>query len=176
MAKRNYYINFGNSPDHSLDYLRGIFEDARVTTLQRVESLTVEELHWQYKAGWNTIGALLSHIISLEHVFRIYFLENRELTEQENNRWEAGLEMGKFIPQLITMQPIDTYVAALAESRQMLLNSLANLTFDDFSERRKGYDPLTGCNLAWVLYHLAEDEVHHRGQISILRKLYQANK
>ncbi len=81
--------------------------------------------------------------------------------------------MGVYIPGLMKKQPIDIYIAELQESRQLLLKALEPLTFEEFTKRIDEYDPVTGCNLAWVLYHMAEDEVHHRGQISILRKLYK---
>jgi uncharacterized damage-inducible protein DinB len=173
MFKRRFLINFGATADHSLDYLLGIIDDARVTTLQRVEGVTVEELHWQYREGWNSIGALLAHITAIEHCFRIIFIEGRQFTEEENEKLTAGLEMGKHLPNLITGEPLETYIAGLAGSRKMLLEALRPVTFERFSERMDAYDPETGSNLAWILYHMAEDEVHHRGQISLLRKLYK---
>lgn len=174
--KRKFRIDFNEANDHSIDYLLGILEDARFTTLQRLENISVEELHWQYKEGWNTIGVLLSHIIALENYFRIIYIDGRKMTKEETEKWLPGLEMGKYIPQLIHHKPIETYIAALEESRQFLLKALKNLSFEDFSKRIDDYDKETGCNLAWVLYHFAEDEVHHRGQISILRKLYTENR
>jgi len=51
--------------------------------LRRTEGISTEELHWQYAEGWNTVGALLSHIISCGHFFRIHFVEERKLTEEE---------------------------------------------------------------------------------------------
>ena len=171
--KRKFRIDFGKANDHSIDYLLGILEDARVTTLQRIENMSVEELDWQYSEGWNTIGVLLSHIIGIEHYFRIYYVEGRTFTKEEHDRWMSGVKMGTYIPQLICKKPIETYIEELAASRQLLLTSLAHTSFEDFSKRIDDYDAVTGCNLAWVLYHFAEDEVHHRGQISILRKLYK---
>lgn len=173
MLQRKFHIDFGKMPDHAIDYLLGILEDTRITTLQTIEKLTFPEVDWQYKEGWNTIGALLSHITALEHYFRIEFVEGRKLTEEENERWLPGLDMGKYIPQLINGQPIESYIAHLAESRQLLLQALDKLTFEDLIKRIDDYDPEAGCNLAWVLYHLMEDEIYHRGQISILRKLYK---
>jgi hypothetical protein len=102
-------------------------------------------------------------------------VEGRKLTEEENNRWEPALDMGKHLPRLIDDRPIEEYLDDLTESREMLLRSLATITFEQFAERREGYDAETGCNLAWVFYHMAEDEIHHRGQISILQKLYKEN-
>jgi uncharacterized damage-inducible protein DinB len=53
---------------------------------------------------------------------------------------------------------------------------MRQLSREDLIRKREGYDPVTGHNLAWTLYHKAEDEVHHRGQISILRKIYITQK
>ena len=174
MYKRRFIIDFGSTADHALDYLLGILDDARVTTLQRVADVGVEELHWQYSEGWNSIGALLSHITAIEQYFRIVFIEKRELTAAENERWIAGLEMGEHLPKLITGEPLENYIAGLEESRASLLEALRPVTFEQFSERVDAYDPETGSNLAWILYHMAEDEVHHRGQISLVRKLHKA--
>jgi uncharacterized damage-inducible protein DinB len=173
MLKRKFLIEFGRTPDHALDYLLGTLEDTRVTTLQTIEKLTFQEVDWQYKEGWNTIGALLSHITALEHYFRIEFIEGRKLTEEENERWLPALDMGKYLPQLINGQSIETYIAHLTESRQLLLQAFSAITFEDLVRRIEDYDPVTGCNLAWVLHHMIEDEIYHRGQISILRKLYK---
>lgn len=174
MIERSTYIPFGNSADHSIDYLLGIIKDARATTLQRIETIEPEELHWQYAEGWNTIGALLSHINSCEAVFRINFIEGRELDPEEELKYLPGLNMGKYIPELITGEEIDIYVKRLEESRAHFIKAISQISPEEFFEKRSGYNPNTGCNLAWILYHLAEDEVHHRGQISLLRKLYQS--
>lgn len=174
MIERKTFIPFGQNADASIDYLVGILADARATTLQRVEGISKAELHWQYADGWNSIGALLAHIIAVEEYFRIEFIECRKLTAAEEALWMPGLEMGKYIPQLITNDGVDVYEERLAQSRARMLEAVRAISATAFKEKREGYNPNTGCNLAWVLYHMAEDEVHHRGQISILRKLYKA--
>lgn len=173
--ERKTFIPFGETADHSIDYLLGIIEDARITTVWRVHKLPKEVLHWQYAEGWNTIGALLSHIICARHYFRIYFIEGRELTKEEEAAYLPGLEMGKHIPDLITDEEVEVYLERLDESNKKLVEAVSALNPKAFFEKREGYNPNTGCNLAWVIYHLAEDEVNHRGQISLLMKLYKAN-
>jgi len=173
MIKRKNLIPFGKTEDTSIDYLLGILEDARITTLERIEGISQAELHWQYAAGWNTIGALLNHLHALENYLRIMYLENRRLTEIELIEFGPALKMGEYLPQLITDETIDFYLKRLADSRTVLVGQIRQLSKADFHKKRKGYDKENGCNLAWVLYHLAEDEIHHRGQISILRKLYR---
>lgn len=174
--RRKTFIPFGQTNDHSIDYLLGILEDARITTLERVEQLTPEELHWQYAAGCNTIGVLLSHMIACEHYHRIALIGGREFTPEEQELYLPGLEMGKYIPQLITDWSIEKYLQELADARAQLLASIEPLTANEFHQKHEGYNKNTGYNLAWTFYHLAEDEVHHRGQISILRKLFKDRK
>jgi uncharacterized damage-inducible protein DinB len=176
MRERRTFISFGTHSDPSIDYLVGILEDARVTTLHRVEGISDEELHWQFTEGWNTVGALLSHIIACEEYFRIFFVERRDFSPAESDQWTPGLELGQFVPRLITGEPIGGYIEKLEQSRAKLLDAIRTLDTAKFREKRVGYNPNTGFNLGWVLYHLSEDEVHHRGQISILRKLYKTQQ
>jgi len=173
MLTRAFNIEFGKLSDHSLDYIHGILQDTRTTTILSLKNLSAKELDWQYKEGWNTIGALLSHIIGIETYFRIEFVEGRRFTDDENEKWLPAIEMGVQLPKLIIQQPVEDYVAQLTESRELMFSVLANLTHEDFTQRIDSYDDETGCNLAWVLYHMAEDEIYHRGQISIIRKLYK---
>jgi len=173
MLKRAFNIEFGKLSDHSLDYIQGILQDTRTTTILSLKNLSVQELDWQYKEGWNTIGALLSHIVGIETYFRIEFVEGRKLTDEENERWTPALDMGVHLPKLIIQQPVEAYIAQLTKSRELMLNALTKLTHEDFTRRIDDYDDETGCNLAWVLYHMAEDEIYHRGQISMIRKLYK---
>jgi uncharacterized damage-inducible protein DinB len=172
--RRKTFIPFDSSRDHSIDYLLGILEDARITTLDRVDKLTTDEVHWQYHPDWNSIGALLSHMISCDHLYRIHYIGGRALTDAEVEAYEPGLEMGKYIPSLITDWDIAEYLTRLEISREKLVAEIKKLSAEDFHRKREGYNPATGYNLAWSLYHLAEDEVHHRGQISMIRKLYKA--
>ncbi len=174
MPHRKTLIPFDDNKVESIEYLIGIMEDARTTTLQRVEGISVEELDWQYAEGWNSIGALLSHIIACENFFRIYFVEGRELTKAEEEMYNPGLKLGPYVPSLIRGKPIEKYIGELSASRAALFDKIRQLSREDFIKPRLGdYDPVTGHNLAWSLYHNAEDEVHHRGQISILRKIYK---
>lgn len=172
--ERKTFIPFGETADHSIDFLLGVIEDARITTLQRVNGISKEALHWQYADGWNTIGALLSHIICVRHYFRIVFIEGKELTEAENEKYLPGLDLGEHVPSLITDDPIEAYLERLDASNKELVKAVSAIERDAFFKKHDYYNPNTGANLAWVLYHLAEDEVHHRGQISLILKLHKA--
>jgi uncharacterized damage-inducible protein DinB len=118
---------------------------------------------------------MLSHIIAVENFFRIKYLEKRELSESEKAIIPA-LEPGKNGSRLMG-KPLNYYKRELAISHKAMLKALKNMTNQKLLEARYDiYDYVNGCNLAWILYHGAEDEVYHRGQISLLRKLYQKMK
>jgi uncharacterized damage-inducible protein DinB len=172
LENRKYYIEFGDDSDHAQQYLLGIIRDTRQTTLKLVDKLAAGEIDWQYMPGWNTIGALLDHIVAVGDYFRIVFIEDRKLSEEENSELEPALDMGVHLPKLIGIKTIDEYKSALLTSHHMTAEALSRLTYNDFVVRRPEYDENEGCNLAWVLYHMAEDEIYHRGQISMIRKLY----
>ncbi len=173
ITKRAVYISFGETDGHAIDYLIGIMKDARTTTYQRIYNLDIKELHWQYAEGWNSISCLLSHIISIDNFFRIRNIERREPTEEEEKKYMPGMTMGKYIPELITNDPIEYYIEELKASQKKMLDALTKLKEEDFIEVHHLKEWKIDNNMAWSLYHAAEDEVHHRGQISIIRKLYR---
>lgn len=173
--QRNTFIPFSKQGPDAVEYLRGILHDARATTLERIEGITQEELDWQYAPGWNSIGSLLHHFIANDHYFRILFVVGRRLTDPEHDRWSPGQELGDHVARLIGT-PLSELLEKMTESRAALMEGVETLSADYFTMHQHGYNPDTGFNRAWALYHLAEDEIHHRGQISLLRKLYSEAK
>ncbi|MGC4099777.1 DinB family protein [Ferruginibacter sp.] len=155
--KRDFFIEFGDK-DHAIAYFSGIIKDTRTTTLLTIKNLTTQELDWQYQQGWNTIGALLLHIAAVEQYFCIRYVDNRELTEQENTELTPALDMGIHIPSLITGKGINHYIDALLASRQKLLVAFENINFEHFATTFESKDYGGECNVAWLLYHMMEDE------------------
>lgn len=158
----------GNS---AIDYLLGILCDAHVTTLQRLENINQEEFDWVYAAGWNSAGALVAHITSVKHLFRAKVVEQRPWTRDEGTLWLPGLELGTHVSSLRGI-PFEIQIEAMADAHALLLNAVRKMSPEDFVRERSDPKGFGRYNAAWALYHAAEDEVHHRGQISILRKLY----
>ena len=132
--ERKTFIPFGENKDFSFDFLIGMIEDARFTTLERVPEIENEELHWQYAEGWNSISVLLSHIYSVEMFFRIEFIEQRKFTKEEELDIMPGLEMGEYIPQLISKKSLQFYTKRLEKSRELMRNAITNLSSKDFDE------------------------------------------
>ena len=174
MFDRKYFIP-AIGKNRMADYLSVILYDARCMTFTYIKGITQAELDWQPFDGWNTVGALLSHIVAAENYFRIKFLEGRELSEEEKSILPA-IELGKNVNKLKGRSP-KYYHAELLAAHNAMKKVVQNMPDEKLLHARYDmYDYVNGCNLAWILYHGAEDEVHHRGQISIIRKLYKKRK
>ncbi len=176
IKKRVFSVDFPDDLDHAIAFFKGMLSDTRLTTILTVQKLTSRELDWQFREGWNTIGALLSHISALQHYFRIIYVEKRAMTEEENDHLIAALDMGIYLPSLISGKSITDYLNELNYSLVEFLESLSALTFEDFSEVLQNQDYGECCNLAWILFHMIEDEIYHRGQISMILKLLKENE
>lgn len=166
------HVSFeGDAP--TVDYLIGILNDADFVTRWKTQDMTLDMLDYRYADGWNTVGALLSHIIAVKHVIRIKWLEKRELTADEEQWLAPGLKLGEYVSQL-KGKDIDTLHKEMREAHALLIEAAKKVTDAELQDVNEfeTYQPVTGANLAWVLYHIAEDEIHHRGQITILKKLY----
>lgn len=173
--ERKFCIESGIAQSQLADYLIAIMHDARATTFRYIKNITQEELDWQPYEDWNTIAALLSHIIAGDYFFKLYFIEGREMTIEEEKELTPGLDLGKHVSEL-KGKTVEYYQQELLKSHEAIKSAVKKLSAEQLLERRFDvYDKVAGSDLAWTLYHNAEDEVHHRGQISILRKLYKLN-
>lgn len=176
MIERKFFVEQGVGKSELADYLLAIKHDARATTISYLKDIQEEELDWQPFEGWNSVAALLEHIIAGDRDFNITFIEGRELTELEKGQILPGAELGKYADGF-KGRPVAYYIALLQETYEETRNAIIAMEPDAFLKRRyEDYDNINGSDLAWILFHGAEDEVHHRGQISIIRKLYKEMK
>jgi len=139
---------------------------ARSTTLAAVEGLTTDELDYVHDAESNSIGALLAHIAAVERSYQILTFEERLLSPQENERWSTALRLGADGRRLLRGYPLEHYLEDLSVVRRFTLETLASRD-DDWLERTVSQAPKL--NAHWVWFHVAEDEINHRGQIRWLR-------
>lgn len=142
----------------------------RMTTLHDVGELSAEQL-WATPPGFgNSIGALLAHIAAVERAYHLFSLEGRDLDRERDAALLGGLSMGREGTPPPTGQNLETLLSELQESRAVTLAALAER--DD----RWLASPLTVPgfdfpNQHWAWFHVMEDEVNHRGQIRLIRKL-----
>jgi uncharacterized damage-inducible protein DinB len=139
---------------------------ARATTIAAVDGLTLTELDHLHDDRSNSIGALLAHIAAVERAYQILTFEDRALSAQENTCWASALKLGPEGRRTLRGEPLQHYLEQLASLRRNTLEALA-LRDDAWLDR-----PVTAApkiNTHWAWFHVAEDEINHRGQIRWLR-------
>ncbi len=141
---------------------------ARVTTLQAVKDLSIEQLDFVPAGFGNSIGALLEHFAAVEVWYQLHTFEQRDMNESEFTRWGAGLDLGERIQEL-RGKPLEHYLEQLQTVRQK--------TFEEFATRDDAWlhlefpfwhDQPSNNYFCW--FHVFEDEINHRGQIRLIRK------
>ena len=146
--------------------LVGMLTYARDTTLAAVNGLTPAQLDHLHDDRSNTIGALLAHIAAVERGYQVVTFEGREPSASENAAWSAALKLGDQGRQAIRGHDLHFYTEELIRTREATLAALAQHD-DAWLEA-----PLTiapNLNAHWAWFHVAEDEINHRGQIRWLR-------
>jgi uncharacterized damage-inducible protein DinB len=150
----------------SIGRLVGMLTYARSTTFAAVEGLTLEELDHLQDPRSNSIGALLAHIAVVERSYQIMTFEDRPLSPDEIAQWSIPLKLGAEGQRALRGRALDHYMNELTLVRQTTLDGLAARD-DAWLERSVSAAPKI--NVHWAWFHVAEDEINHRGQIRWLR-------
>ena len=146
--------------------LVGMLTYARQTLLAAVEGLSRDELDHLHDARSNTIGALLAHAAAVERSYQLLTFEEREPTGSEAAASSAALDLGEEGRRQLKGRELQSYVDDLARIRQITLTALAERD-DAWLEDSLVAAPELNAHWAW--FHVAEDEINHRGQIRWLR-------
>lgn len=154
----------GYSP--AVGRLVGMLRYARATTLAAVDGLSRADLDHLHDDRSNSIGALLAHVTAVERAYQVLTFEDRALSPEEDLQWASALNLGSEGRRALRGEPLQHYVERLAEVRGNTLAALAARD-DDWLERRVAAAPTI--NMHWAWFHVAEDEINHRGQIRWLR-------
>jgi uncharacterized damage-inducible protein DinB len=139
---------------------------ARDTTLAAVNGLIRGQLDHLHDARSNTIGALLAHIAAVERGYQVVTFEEREPSAAETAEWAAALKLGAPGRLEIRGHELEFYTDELSRTRQATLAALAQRD-DAWLEAPLRIAP--NLNAHWAWFHVAEDEINHRGQIRWLR-------
>ncbi|HJP86480.1 MAG TPA: DUF664 domain-containing protein [Gemmatimonadaceae bacterium] len=154
----------GYSP--TIGRLVGMLMYARSTTLAAVDGLTVAQLDHLFDAESNSIGALLAHITAVERSYQVLTFEDRLLTAQENDQLAAALKLGAEGRRALRGHPLEHYLGELSAVREQTLKGLAER---DDAWLEASVIQAQRINAHWAWFHVAEDEINHRGQIRWLR-------
>jgi uncharacterized damage-inducible protein DinB len=146
--------------------LVGMLTYSRGTVLSAVEGLSRGALDHLHDARSNSIGALLAHAAAVERWYQILTFEDRVPPETETAAFSAALDLGDEGRRQLRGRDLSSYLDELAGLRRTTLDALARRD-DEWLERPLAADP--NLNAHWAWFHVAEDEIGHRGQIRWLR-------
>ena len=167
MAHASYRIDPLPGYTPNIGRLVGMLTYARHTTLAAVDGLSVAALDYVHDDDSNSIGALLAHIAVVERSYHLLTFEERRATPAELASWEPALTLGTEARRQLRGKPLEHYLQQLDDARRGTLEGLAARD-DEWLERTVSAAPALNAHWAW--FHVAEDEINHRGQIRWLRK------
>jgi uncharacterized damage-inducible protein DinB len=147
----------------------------RFTTIEAVKDLTVEELDFLYDEEANSIGMLLEHMAQVEKVYQVLTFENRDPSEEELRPLLPGLDLGSLGREQIKGNAIDYYLEQLADVRNSTIASFKTLPEEWLFEQTSfWWDRPANNYFKW--FHVFEDELSHRGQIRLIKKMVRKLK
>lgn len=156
-----------------ISYLVSQMDYVRKTTLDSVKGLTPAELDFLPCEDGNSIGALLLHMAAVERGFQIELFDRRRPNKHEIDEWGAAYGLGGNGRSTIKGSPLEFYLTKLHEVRSR--------TFQELSKRDDEWlfeDILWeghASNHYFIWFHVFEDEINHRGQIRMTRRLLTAS-
>ncbi|MCG7343647.1 DinB family protein [Sporosarcina sp. ACRSL] len=150
--------------------LASMMKYTRLTTLAEVRDLTVDELDFLINDEANSIGMLLAHMVSIEKAYQIETFEDRDFTEEDIRMLNPALELGEAAREQIKGNPIEYYLEELEQTRKKTLDTFQTLP-DSWLFEQAPYWGGQPMNKYFKWFHVMEDELNHRGQIRVIKKL-----
>lgn len=155
--------------------LATMMEYTRVTTLAEVKDLTEDQLDFLINDEANSIGMLLAHMVSVEKAYQIDTFENRDFTDEDIQLLNPALDLGDAAREQIKGNPIEYYLEELEQTRKKTIDTFKILPESWLFETAPywGGEPM---NKYFKWFHVFEDELNHRGQIRLIKKLMRASE
>jgi uncharacterized damage-inducible protein DinB len=172
---RLYLIDQKEGFSPTFSHLVSMMNYVRATTLEEVEGLSIEELDFLVHEEANSIGMLLGHMAAVERIYQIVTFEKRDPTEEEEETLSAGLELGEKGKAAFKGFDLEYYLADLQAVRKETYCEFHTLADDWLFEQTNWWWNEQGNNyFKW--FHVLEDELNHRGQIRMIKKIYNREK
>ena len=155
-------------PDYSphMGVLVATMTRCREKTIKLVESLTVYQLDYLFDDEANTIGTLLLHIAAIEAAYQenTFYGDNILNNPERIKKWYTPMYMGEDARKTIRGNPASYYLDELAAMREKTLAQFRQYD-DDWLWIQHSQNESVANNY-WKWFHVYEDEINHRGEIS----------
>lgn len=146
----------------------------RMTTLAEVKDFSIEQLDYLINEKANSIGMLLAHLVSVEKAYQIDTFEKREFTEEDIQMLNPGLELGDAAREQIKGNTIEFYLEQLEQTRKKTIDTFRKLP-DSWLFEQTAFWGGNPANNYFKWFHVMEDELNHRGQIRVIKKMMDCN-
>jgi len=140
----------------------------RSKTMEWIRDLTIHQLDFLYDAKANSIGALLLHLCALEVAVQEYTFHGIPLDNPEwQRKWGLAMNLGDRAQREIRGHPVEYYTEKMEQIRSQTHDQMRQYS-DEWLWRESPWFNRTANNY-WMWYHVYEDEINHRGEISWLK-------
>ncbi|WP_419393967.1 DinB family protein [Cytobacillus praedii] len=155
--------------------LVSMLEYSREVLLNDIKDLDQTDIDFIPFEDANSIGSLLMHIASIDFVHQVITFEKRDLNENEYSRWESALFLGEKARDEIKNRPLNYYLDILFETRERTLTLLSSKN-EEWLYEENIWDNGVSHNNFWLWFHVMEDEINHRGQIRLIKRMLLNSK
>lgn len=138
---------------------------ARMTTLRAVHNLSQEQLDARPNEVTNSTGMLLAHMAAVEVGYGVHTFEARDY------EWDSpALQLGERGQRHFSGHDLAFYTDELAAVRAKTLEEFAKRD-DDWLYEQTPFWNNQPANNYFKWFHVFEDEINHRGQIRLIKKM-----
>ncbi|MBU1050207.1 DinB family protein [Candidatus Bipolaricaulota bacterium] len=144
-------------------------EEVRRHTLVSVQGLDQQTLDWAGSEGSeNTIGCLLYHMALVEMPWLFMDILEQDFPAAVKAAFPRVMATeGRLMP--VMSVPLEEHLQRLGDSRRIFLDSLRDMSLDDWHRLRSPKDTPYEVTPAWVVFHLIEHAAGHAAQIRSLK-------
>jgi uncharacterized damage-inducible protein DinB len=163
----------GFSP--GIGYYLASFQFGREQTKELLQDLTNEEIARRFSSGMHSIGAIGLHLGECEYWYFQTIAMEKEMTDEGKklchfcDTMETDHDKGLSAEYLINT--LDT----ISEMNREFLAGLKDEALDKFHPRND-VEPARELSLRWMFQLLIDHEAHHRGQISMIKRLIRGGE
>jgi len=144
--------------------LVSMLEDMKDRVESVVGDLDIESTDFLLDENSNSIGALVMHLAATEAFYQAFTFEQRELNEEESEKWSIAQSLGDDARKQYKGKSIKDYLKEFDKVRERTLELFK--TKDDawLAEMTENM------NNHWAWYHVMEHQSSHLGQILLIQK------
>jgi uncharacterized damage-inducible protein DinB len=158
-----------------IGYYLASFQFGRAQTKELLLDLTNEEIARRFLPELHSIGAIALHLGECEYWYFQTIAMEKEMTDE-------GQKLSHFCDAMETDHDkglsAEYLINTLDTISEMNREFLAGLKDDDLDKfhPRNDVEPARELSLRWMLQLLIDHEAHHRGQISMIKRLIRGGE